>query len=105
MTTYAVPLSPSPKKFSIFLSGTEFNLTFTWCGPANCWIMDIADVNDVPLLEGVPLVTGADLLAQFGYVGVYGQMIAQTDNDPGAVPTFDNLGITSQLYYLSDRAQ
>ena len=105
MTAYALPLSPSPRKFSIFLSGTEYNLTLTWCAPAGCWILDIADANGAPLLTGRPIITGADLLAQFAYVGVYGQLVAQTDNDPGAVPTFDNLGSTSQVYYLSDRAQ
>ncbi len=67
--------------------------------------MDAADVDGVPLLTGVPVITGADLLAQFAYIGVYGQMIAQTDNDPGAVPTFENLGTTGYLYYLSDLAQ
>lgn len=90
---------------SISLSGVEYNLRFTWSDRSAAWIMDISDVNGVPLLTGMPLVTGSDLLAQFAYLGVYGQMIVQTDNDPGAVPTFENLGLTSQLYYLSDLAQ
>lgn len=105
MTAYVVPLSPSPKRFSIFLSGTQYNLRFTWCVPAAAWIMGVSDANGVPVLQGVPIVTGADLLAQYAYLRIYGQMVAQTNNDPGAVPTFDNLGVTGQLYYLSDRAQ
>lgn len=105
MTAYVVPLSPAPKRLSIFLSGVEYNLRFVWSNKSAAWIMDIADVNGVPLMTGVPLVTGSDLLAQFAYLGVYGQMVAQTDNAPGTVPTFENLGLTSQLYYLSDLAQ
>ena len=106
MTAYTVPTTPrTPKRITIFLSGTEYTLRFTWNSIASCWILDVSNASGEPLLSGVPIVTGADLLEQFQYVGIYGQMIAQTDNDPGAVPTFDNFGDTSHLFYLSDLAQ
>jgi hypothetical protein len=34
------------------------------------WTMDIADQNQVPLLSGIPLVTGLNILAQFGYMEI-----------------------------------
>ena len=89
-----------PQKMSLALSGTAYQLTIHWCVPADCWILDIADQNSNPLIQGIPLITGAGLLAQYEYVGIIGDLLAQTDFDPNAVPTFDNLGDTSQLYYV-----
>ena len=89
-----------PQKIALALSGTGYQLTLHWCAPATCWILDIADQNGNPLIQGLQLVTGAGLLAQYEYVGIVGDLLAQTDFDPSAVPTFENLGTTSQLYYV-----
>lgn len=94
-----IPLSSSPQKFNIELAGTTRRLTFKWNRASHCWVMDVADENDVVLVAGIPLVTGADLLAQFGYLNLGGKMAAATDHDDAAVPTFENLGETSHLYF------
>jgi hypothetical protein len=59
--------------------------------------------NRVLLLSGIPLVTGADLLGQFGYMPIGSRtiltamtMLAGVPAD--AVPTFANLGIDGHLY-------
>ena len=64
--------------------------------------MDIGDVNGNPLVSGIALVTGADLLGQYAYLGIGGQLIVMTDGDPSAIPTFTNLGIESHLYYVTE---
>lgn len=65
------------------------------------WYMDIGDALNNPLSLGIPLITGADLLAQYAAdVGIPGQMEVQTDHDLYAVPTFDNLGVNSHLYFI-----
>jgi hypothetical protein len=47
------------------------------------------------------LVTGADLLEQFGYLDLGGAFIVQTDHDIDAVPTFANLGTAGRLYFVA----
>lgn len=76
-------------------------LRLKWNVPANCWMLDILDSGGVPLLTGLAVVTGADLLDQFAYLGLGGQILAQTDFDPDAVPTFDNLGTVGHLYFVT----
>ncbi len=102
MTILEVPLSPSPQRFDIALAGTTRRLTFKWNRAARCWVMDMADEGGVVLAAGLPLVTGLNLLEQFGYLQLGGQMAVATDHDTDAVPTFDNLGLTSHLYFRSD---
>lgn len=96
-----IPLIAKPQKLSLVLNGLTYNLTVRWCTPAQAWIMDIADVSDKPMITGMPLVTGADLLAQFAYKDIGGKLIVQTSNSPDTPPTFTNLGGDSQLYYVS----
>ena len=65
------------------------------------WILDIADGNNTPIVSGIPLVTGADLLAQYAYLGIGGSLYVSNPNDPGASPTFGSLGDTSSLYFVT----
>lgn len=101
ITPYEVPLSPTPQQFTISLNGAVYTLTFKWNTLGNMWVMDIGDAANNPLAQGLPLVTGSDLLAQFEYLQIGGLMTVQTDNDPVAVPTFDNLGTLGHLFYLA----
>lgn len=101
MPAFEIPLSPVPQRFSIQLGGVFYRLRLLWNRPANCWVLDVADQNDVPMVQGIPIITGADLLAQYGYLGFGGQLIAQTDSDPYAVPTAENLGTTGHLYFVT----
>lgn len=100
MTPYEIPLSPVPQSFTIDLGGTTYNLTVTYNGMSSTWVLDIADINGVPVLQGVPIVTGCDLLGQFGYLNFGGALVAQTDHDPDAIPTQANLGITGRLFFV-----
>jgi hypothetical protein len=100
MAIYEIPISPNPQRFSISMAGAAYNLRLIYIdAPDAGWLLDIDDVNDNPLICGIPLVTGADLLAQYAYLGIGGQLFCTTDGDPSAVPTFANLGVTSHLYF------
>ena len=101
MTVYEIPLSPTPQTFQISLAGTVYTLTLYWADPFG-WFLNIADASGNPILNGVPLVTGADLLAQYAYLGFGGSLIVQTSHDTDAVPTFTNLGINSHLYFVTE---
>lgn len=64
-------------------------------------MMDLSDISDTPILQGVPLITGTDLLSQFAYLGLQFSFVVQTNNDADAVPTFANFGSQGNLYMLN----
>jgi hypothetical protein len=102
MTTYfEIPLSPQPETFNIALAGVTYGFTVRWNVQNASWIIDIADASGNPIVSGIPMVTGADLLEQFAYLGLNFALIAQTDNAPDVVPTFETLGQTSHLYAIT----
>ncbi len=99
---FDIPMKPSQaQKVAVVLSGSTYNLTFSWCYPAQFWVVEIADVTGTVIASGVPLVTGHGLLEQLGYLGIVGDLLVQTEGDADAVPTFDSLGDTGHLYYVT----
>jgi hypothetical protein len=102
-TILRVPLQVGmPQTFSINLNGVAYQITLRYRdAPDGGWTMDIDDDSGDPLLYGVPLVTGANLLAQYQHLGFAGGFYVQTTSDPDAVPTFDNLGDDGQLYWVN----
>jgi predicted Zn-dependent protease with MMP-like domain len=101
-TTYEIPLTPSPQTFSILLAGVSYQLTLRYIDATDGgWLIDIADNAENNILCGVPLVTGHDLLEQYDYLGIGGQLFVQTDGDPDTVPTFQNLGLQGHLYFVT----
>jgi hypothetical protein len=100
MTPYEIPLSPEPQTFSIELNGVSYRMTVYWNPSSGCWILDIRDAQNADVLLGIPIVTGVDLLGQYDYLGFGGSLVAQTDHDPLAAPTYDNLGQTGHLYFV-----
>ncbi len=98
-TLYEIPLINLAQTLSITLADVSYVLTVKWNDASSCWVMDMGDANGNPILQGIPLVTGSDLLEQFAYLNFGGALIAQTDHDIYAPPTYDNLGTTGHLYF------
>lgn len=103
MSISEIPLQPRAQRLKIEMNGIEYILRFRWNGVSNCWIMDIADSSNVPLVNGIPLITGANLLDQFNYlrIGNGVKMLVYTFGDPDGVPTYTSLGDTSRLYFVT----
>ena len=100
---YEIPLSANPQRFSISLSGIEYQLRVTYQNVTDGgWSIDIADKNGVAIVSGIPLVTGVNLLAQYDYIGFAGRLWVQSSGDTDALPTFDNLGTGSFLFWVTD---
>ena len=100
MAFYEIPLSPRPQRMSINLGGSIYQLRFGFADEDDpFWFMDIADSLGTPLVAGIPIVTGADLLQQYRYLGIPGRLWVMTDGDPNAVPTFANLGSAGHLFF------
>ena len=99
-TLVEVPLSPQAQVFSIPLAGVTYRLTLQWrigCG----WVMDVADQSGNAIVNGIPLVTGVDLLAPYPDKGFGGMLLVQTDGNVDAAPTYANLGVRSHLYFVT----
>lgn len=94
---FEIPVSPRPQRFRITLAGEEFIFRLTWCDPAACWTLNISDQDDTPLVHGISVVTGVNLLEQFGHLLMGFGLIALTDHDVTAPPTFENLGLEGHL--------
>lgn len=102
MTTLEIPLSGDPETFTIALGGTEYRLSVLYRDAVDGgWTVDLASVDGTPIVSGIPLVTGADLMAQYGFLGFPGQLIVQSDASPDAAPTWDNLGSGSHLRFVT----
>lgn len=100
-TFWEIPLlAGQPQSLTVALSGVTYGLTLKWFELASAWLLDIADSNGNPIVVGIPLVTGCDLLGQYDHLGFVGQLWCATDGAPDAPPQFANLGDTSHLYYV-----
>lgn len=98
---FEIPLTPTPQRFGITLGGVDYVLTVYWAAVEDGgWVLNIADASGRPIISGIKLVTGANLLAGYAYLGFTGTLAVQTDHDTDALPTFDNLGLTSHLYFV-----
>jgi hypothetical protein len=101
-TIFQVPVQTTGQTFTVTLSGVIYTFTIQYRNvPEAGWVLDIGDANNNPLVQGIPLITGADLLAQYTYLGFVGGLYVQTTTDPDAVPTFTNLGTDGQVYYVT----
>lgn len=101
-TPFLIPLNVGiAQTLSITLANVPYQLTVRWNDPAQTWCADLADGNGNLILVNVPFVTGADLLEQFAYLGIGGQLVVQTTNNALAVPTLANLGDTGNLYFVT----
>lgn len=100
---YKIPLSPNPQRFVITLGGIDYQLKLVYRNVSEGgWVLDIADARGTPIVNGVPLTTGADLLHQYKHLGFGGRLWVQGAIDPDAVPTFDGLGVDSFLFWVTD---
>jgi hypothetical protein len=98
-STYEIPLSPNAQTLAVKLAGTTYQLTVLWRDdPSGGWILDLADNAGNPVISGMALVTGADLLAQYAHLELGFALYVQSDNDPTAPPTYADLGVSAHLY-------
>jgi hypothetical protein len=98
-TVYTMPLANVPQRFTMDIVGATYIIRCRW-NESIGWALDINDANDISLIACIPLVTGVDLLGQYGYLGINAALIVYTDGDQFAPPTLENLGRESNCYLL-----
>jgi hypothetical protein len=103
LSTYLIPVQNVPQTFDIALGGVNYTLTCRWNNALEGgWVLDIGDpTTGNTLAANIPLIAGADCLSGLEYLGIEGMLVVQTNGDPYAVPTLANLGVDSNLYFLT----
>jgi hypothetical protein len=98
---YEIPMTAGAPQFQVIrLSGVRYQIAAHWCDPLGVWVLDIADLDGHAIVSGIPMITGADLLAQYAYLNFGGLLLAQSDFDWTVPPTFDTLGRFGHLYWI-----
>jgi len=104
MQRYEIPLSSMNQQFYFSFDGiTTYWLRFYFNNTQDedaLWLLDINDVNKNPIVCGIQIVTGVDLLGQFKYLGFPVILYCWSDGaNPYAAPTYDNIGTNSHMYF------
>jgi hypothetical protein len=111
---YKIPLTNTPQSFELRLplktrtfadkKFIDVVFRYKWFDEMKAWAFSIITIGvglNFPLIINMPLVSGQDLLEQYQYVGIDGQMIVFTSGAEGEPPTLENLGAESNLYFIS----
>ena len=96
---FEIPLQSGNQTFQIVLGTIKYTLTVMWRDPVG-YFLDIGDVSGNPLVCGIAMVTGIDILSPYEYLLMGGTLTVVSDGaDPTVPPTYDNLGSGSHLYW------
>lgn len=96
MSVSEIPLAPDSQSFNITLAGVDYQMRVVWRGV--CWFLDLMDGTGSDLIKGIPLITGADLLAQYRFLGLGFSLYVVCDDPASENPTQFDLGTNSHLY-------
>ena len=101
MNIHRIPVTPTPQIFNITLAGREYRITVRWnTAPEGGWWLDIASPDKgEPIVLGIPIVTGVDLLEPYEHLGIGGGIICWSGSSD-AEPTYENLGVENSLLFL-----
>jgi len=87
-------------EFRISLDGVFFTLAFRLNFRMNRWFMDVKDAEDIPLINGVPLLQGSDLIVRFKDAALpAGHFIIFNLENEAVEAGADDLGVNSLLLY------
>jgi len=100
MAVYEIPLTNTNQTLQVALLGVTYSLTVRWNALANLWYLDINDVNNNPILNGIPMTAGVNLLQQFGHLGIGGALVAQNIINPNLPIAYADLGQTGFLLFI-----
>lgn len=94
-----IPLTPTNQQFTIKLSDTVWQFHLIWRESA-AWVLDILTVDNQPVIQGIPLVMGENLLAQYQHLISEGKLVLLSDEESDI--NANTLGTTVKLYWITD---
>ena len=100
-----VALSSLPNQtYSVTIPGENRNITFivtqSWNAQANYWVMGIYDKTVAPIVLGIPMLCGHDLLGQYAYLDI-GSLYVENIGDPSIEePDSENIGQNFELRWV-----
>lgn len=95
MAIYEIPLRSGNQKFNVTLGKTIYKLRLIY--RIDEWYLDILDTSEKPLITGLLICPGVDLLEQYKHIIPYS--LYATNSNPDELTTFDSLGSKIKLYY------
>lgn len=95
MAIYEIPLRAGNQKFNVNLGKSIYKLRLIY--RIDQWYFDILDTSEKPLITGLLLCPGIDLLEQYKHVIPYALYV--TNSNPDEIATFSDLGTKIKLYY------
>jgi hypothetical protein len=102
MTAYLIPLQPFASQFTLSVGDADYGMrTYYREAPEAGWHMDLWDiVNDSWRINGIPFVTGLDLMIQYKFLllGFQLWLIHDLGFD---MPAYDELGSVARLYLVT----
>lgn len=104
MSVFLIPTVAEPQQFLVVLGALQYSMTLQYADvDEGGWLMTIADGDGNLIMSGVAMITGANLLGPFGYLGIgedQSLLYVYTDGEAELVPpTFANMGTEGNLYY------
>ncbi len=97
-TLYEIPVRNPPCVFSFEFPEQACRLRFAYEDGEGTWIMDVSNDDDTPIVHGIPLVTGLDLLGPYASLGLGARLFVLSAGDPSDIPAFADLGTSARLY-------
>ncbi|WP_423854287.1 phage baseplate plug family protein [Acinetobacter guillouiae] len=92
---YEIPLNYGNQKFNIRLGSAQFKLQLIY--RASQWYLDIFDTAENPLIAGLPMLVGDNLLAQYQHI-IKGSLYVFNINEDES-QAFSDLSTNIKLYW------
>lgn len=92
---YEIPLNNGNQKFNIRLGGVQYKFQLIY--RVKSWYLDIFDTAETPLIAGLPLVMGDNLLIQHQHIIKGSLYVLNTNEDENQ--SFSDLGTLIKLYW------
>lgn len=87
---FELPITNEPsQEFICELAGIDYIFRLTLNVRADLWMLDVSSVDDYPIVQGLPLVLGSDLLATERFT--VGMLFIADYNNKGDDPNGDNI--------------
>ncbi len=82
------------------MAGKNYNCTCKFNdAPEGGWVLDFADSEtNTSIIANLPLITGRNIFDGLDYLEFGCSLYVYTDGNAEAVPTYENLGIESNVY-------